>query len=89
LYRELTGFGYDCRVIPPNTVFHGGDGQVKTDLRDAVNIARMLRRNKGESIEAELRQPVFMYLEAYYNRVRIHSTLDYVTPDMFNSGSVA
>lgn len=50
LYRELSGFGYDCRVIPPNTVFHGGDGQVKTDYRDAVDIAWMLRRNEGESI---------------------------------------
>jgi transposase len=50
LYRELLGFGFDCRVIPPNTVFHGGDGQVKTDNRDAVDIAWMLRRNEGESI---------------------------------------
>jgi transposase len=50
LYRELEKFGYDCRVIPPNTVFHGGDGQVKTDSRDAIDIAWMLRRNEGESI---------------------------------------
>jgi transposase len=50
LYRELSAFGYDCRVIPPNTVFHGGDGAVKTDYRDAVDIAWMLRRNEGESI---------------------------------------
>jgi transposase len=50
LYRELTAFGFDCRVIPPDTVFHGGDGQVKTDSRDAVDIAWMLRRNEGESI---------------------------------------
>ncbi|MDR2403403.1 MAG: transposase, partial [Spirochaetaceae bacterium] len=50
LYRELTGFGFDCRVIPPNTVFHGGEGAVKTDYRDAVDIAWMLRRNEGESI---------------------------------------
>jgi transposase len=38
LYRELSTFGYDCRVIPPATVFHGGDGAVKTDYRDAVDI---------------------------------------------------
>jgi transposase len=50
LYRELTAFGFDCRVIPPNTVFHGGDGAIKTDSRDAVDIAWMLRRNEGESI---------------------------------------
>jgi transposase len=50
LYRELTGFGYDCRVIAPNTVFHAGEAQVKTDSRDALDIAWMLRRNEGESI---------------------------------------
>jgi transposase len=50
LYRELSAFGFDCRVIPPNTVFHGGERAVKTDYRDAVDIAWMLRRNEGESI---------------------------------------
>jgi transposase len=50
LYRELSAFGFDCRVIPPNTVFHGGDGAIKTDYRDAVDIAWMLRRNEVESI---------------------------------------
>jgi transposase InsO family protein len=34
----------------------------------------------GRHAEAKVRQSVFMYLEAYYNRVRIHSALDYVTP---------
>jgi transposase len=29
LYRELAAFGFDCRVIPPNTVFHGGDGHLR------------------------------------------------------------
>jgi transposase len=56
LYRELTGFGYDCRVIPPNTVFHGADSKVKTDYRDAVDIAWMLRRNEGESIAIPTRE---------------------------------
>jgi transposase len=50
LYRELEKFGYDCRVIPPNTMFHGGDERVKTDSQDAIDIAWMLRRNEGESI---------------------------------------
>jgi transposase InsO family protein len=36
-----------------------------------------------------VRQSVFMYLEAYYNRLRLHSALDYVAPAMFNSGRVA
>jgi transposase InsO family protein len=38
---------------------------------------------------AEVRQSVFMYLEAYYNRIRLHSALGYVAPAMFNSGRVA
>jgi transposase InsO family protein len=32
---------------------------------------------------------VFMYIEAYYNRVRLHSALDYRAPAMLNSGRVA
>jgi transposase InsO family protein len=43
----------------------------------------------GRHTEGEVRQSVFMYLEAYYNRIRLHSTLDYVAPDVFNSGQAA
>jgi transposase len=50
LYRKLTERGIDCRVMPPNRVFHGGDEAKKTDYRDAVDIAWMLRRDEGESI---------------------------------------
>jgi transposase InsO family protein len=32
---------------------------------------------------------VFMYIEAYYNRVRLHSALDYAAPDGFTSGKAA
>jgi transposase InsO family protein len=49
---------------------------------------RELETLDGRHTEAEIRQSVFMYLEAYYNRVRIHSALDYNAPDMFNSGQV-
>ncbi|MDR0601451.1 MAG: integrase core domain-containing protein [Treponema sp.] len=52
-------------------------------------LKRELETLDGRHAEAEVRQPVFMYLEAYYNRARIHSALDYVAPDMFNSGCVA
>jgi transposase InsO family protein len=43
----------------------------------------------GKHSAVEVRQSVFMYLEAYYNRLRLHSVLGYVAPDMFNSGRVA
>jgi transposase len=50
LQRTLGSFGFDCRVIPPNKVFHGSDVNIKTDKRDALDIAWMLRRDEGESI---------------------------------------
>jgi transposase InsO family protein len=34
----------------------------------------------GKHSAAKVRQEVFYYIEAYYNRERIHSVLDYVTP---------
>ena len=43
----------------------------------------------GRHAEAEVRQSVFMYIEAYYNRMRLHSTLDYTAPHVFNSGQIA
>jgi transposase InsO family protein len=41
---------------------------------------------EGKHSEAEVRQSVFMYIESYYNRIRIHRTvsppvLDYATPN--------
>jgi transposase InsO family protein len=52
-------------------------------------LKRELETLEGRHTEAEVRQSVFMYIEAYYNRVRIHSALDYVAPDMFDCGRVA
>jgi transposase InsO family protein len=52
-------------------------------------LKRELETMDGRHGEAEVRQSVFMYLEAYYNRSRLHSALDYVAPDVFNSGEVA
>ena len=38
---------------------------------------------EGKHSAADVRQAVFFYIEAYYNRVRLHSALDYVAPDVF------
>ena len=38
---------------------------------------------EGKHSDSEVKQSVFMYIESYYNRVRLHSVLDYVAPDMF------
>jgi transposase InsO family protein len=37
----------------------------------------------------EVRQSAFMYGEAYYNRIRIHSALNYAAPKVFNRGQAA
>jgi transposase len=39
LYRKLNEIGIDCRVIAPQKVFHGTQEKVKTDKRDAIDIA--------------------------------------------------
>ena len=52
-------------------------------------LKRELETLDGKHSAAEIRQSVFMYIEAYYNRVRLHSALDYRAPAMFNSGRVA
>jgi transposase InsO family protein len=52
-------------------------------------LKRELETLDGKHSAGEVRQSVFMYLEAYYNRVRMHSTLDYKAPDVFNSGQFA
>ena len=43
----------------------------------------------GRHSEAEVRQSVFFYIEAYYNRIRMHSSLDYVAPNVFSLGKHA
>jgi transposase InsO family protein len=39
----------------------------------------------GKHSAVEIRQSVFSYIEVYYNRVRMHSTLDYIAPNVFLS----
>ena len=39
---------------------------------------------EGKHSEAETRQSVFMYIESYYNRIRMHSVLDYVAPNVYH-----
>jgi transposase InsO family protein len=43
----------------------------------------------GKHSEEEVRQSVFYYMESYYNRMRMHSVLDYVAPNVFKLGNVA
>jgi transposase InsO family protein len=52
-------------------------------------LKRELETLDGKRSEAEVRQSVFMYIEAYYNRLRMHSALDYVAPNAFYLGNIA
>jgi transposase len=42
LYRYLTGKGIACQVVAPSLIPRKPGDQVKTDRRDAVEIARLL-----------------------------------------------
>ena len=50
LYRSLRKHDIDCRILAPNKVVRSGSDKIKTDKRDAILIARMLKHNEGESI---------------------------------------
>ncbi len=52
-------------------------------------LKRELETLDGRHSEAEVRQSVFFYIEAYYNRIRMHSALDYVAPNVFSLGNPA
>jgi transposase len=43
LYRDLTDQGFDCRVVAPSLIPQTPGDKVKTDRRDAVELARLLR----------------------------------------------
>jgi len=43
LHRDLTARGFDCRVVAPSLIPKKPGDKVKTDRRDAVALARLLR----------------------------------------------
>lgn len=43
LYRYLTGKGVPCQVVAPSLIPRKAGDKVKTDRRDAVTLARLLR----------------------------------------------
>jgi transposase len=50
VYRQLTKAGYDCVVIAPSLIPKKSGERVKTDRRDAVSLARLLRAGELTSI---------------------------------------
>lgn len=43
LYRQLTELGHDCQVVAPSLIPRKAGDRVKTDRRDALNLARLGR----------------------------------------------
>jgi transposase len=57
LYHFLEKHGIACQIIPANTVFRpGNEKKIKTDRRDAILIARMLKRGEAEGIHIPSRE---------------------------------
>ena len=54
----------------------------------AESFFKTVKRELGHT-EAEVRQSVFFYIEAYYNCIRMHSALDNVAPDVFYLSNAA
>src|SRR5262249_48173559 len=50
LYRYLTPRGVSCRVVAPSPIPRKPGDRVKTDRRDAVTLARLLRSGDFSSI---------------------------------------
>jgi transposase InsO family protein len=46
-------------------------------------------KTSGKYSAEQVRQAVFFYIESYYNRERMHSALDYVTPIEYYSSNIA
>ena len=43
LYRQLSGLGIECMVVAPSLIPRQPGNRVKTDRRDALKLARLLR----------------------------------------------
>ncbi len=43
LYRQLVAAGHDCQVVAPSLIPKKAGERVKTDRRDALKLARLLR----------------------------------------------
>ena len=50
LYRDLTGQGFDCQVVAPPLIPKKSGDKVKTDRRDAIELARLLRSGDLTSV---------------------------------------
>ena len=50
LYRDLTAAGIRCEVVAPSKLQRPVGDRVKTDVRDAIHLARLLRLGETTSV---------------------------------------
>jgi transposase len=50
LYRQICGLGHDCTVVAPSLIPRKRGERVKTNRRDAVTLARLLRAGELTSV---------------------------------------
>ncbi len=50
LYRQLLGLGVDCAVVAPSRIPRAPGERIKTDRRDALKLARLLRSGDLSSV---------------------------------------
>ena len=50
VYRELVATGHDCMVVAPSLVPRKAGDRVKTDRRDALNLARLHRAGELRAV---------------------------------------
>ncbi len=50
MYRALTAAGVPCEVAAPNKLQRPSGDRVKTDQRDALHLARLLRLDEVTSV---------------------------------------
>ena len=46
LYRQITGLGFECMVVAPSLIPKRPGDKVKTNRRDAVSLAKLLRADE-------------------------------------------
>ena len=69
-------------VILKDSSGHTGIGEVPggEGIRQALDRSRELVIGKGYKTREEAKQDVFKYIELYYNRQRMHSSIGYNAP---------
>ncbi len=56
LYRFLTGMGIECKVVAPGKIPRKVSDRIKTDSRDAIKLAKLLKSGDMESIRVPTEQ---------------------------------